>query len=89
MARKNQLDPEHIPNETFDTIIVGGGIVGAGLFREQSLHGLKTLLLDQADFNSQTSQGSSKMLHGGIRYLENLDFALVFEALKEKNLWLK
>ncbi len=77
-------------NETqYDIVIVGGGIVGAGLFREQSLHGLKVLLLDQADFNSQTSQGSSKMLHGGIRYLENMDFSLVFEALKEKNLWLK
>ena len=73
----------------FDTIIIGGGIVGAGIFREQSLHNVSCLLLDQADFNSQTSQGSSKMLHGGIRYLENLDFALVFEALKEKNLWLK
>lgn len=73
----------------YDIVIIGGGIVGAGLFREQSLHGLSTLLLDQADFNSQTSQSSSKMLHGGIRYLENLDFALVFEALREKNLWLK
>ncbi len=75
--------------ESFDVVIIGGGIVGAGLFREQSLHGCKTLLLEQSDFNSQTSQGSSKMLHGGIRYLENMDFSLVFEALKEKNLWLK
>lgn len=73
----------------YDVVIVGGGIVGSGLFREQALHGLKVLLLDQADFNSQTSQGSSKMLHGGIRYLENMDFSLVFEALKEKNLWLR
>lgn len=77
------------PSPLYDTIIVGGGIVGAGLFREQSLHQVKVLLLEQADFSSQTSQGSSKMLHGGIRYLENMDFALVFEALKEKNLWLK
>lgn len=75
--------------ESFDTIIIGGGIVGSGIFRDQSLHNKKVLLLDQGDFSSQTSQGSSKMLHGGIRYLENLDFALVFEALKEKNLWLK
>ncbi len=75
--------------ELYDIVIIGGGIVGAGLFREQSLHGCKSLLLEQSDFNSQTSQGSSKMLHGGIRYLENMDFSLVFEALKEKNLWLK
>jgi glycerol-3-phosphate dehydrogenase len=87
MYRKYGLDREEI--EEYDVVIIGGGIVGAGLFREQSLHGLKSLLLEQADFNSQTSQTSSKMLHGGIRYLENLDFALVFEALKEKNLWLK
>ena len=83
MDRKN-LDGEH-----FQIAIIGGGIVGSGLFRDQALHGLKSILIEQADFNSQTSAGSSKMLHGGIRYLENLDFALVFEALQEKNLWLK
>ena len=84
------MSSEAIKNDLiFDTVIIGGGIVGAGLFREQSLHGLNVLLLEQSDFSSQTSQGSSKMLHGGIRYLENLDFALVFEALREKNLWLK
>jgi glycerol-3-phosphate dehydrogenase len=89
MYREYGLAREELDNKNYDIIIVGGGIVGAGLFREQSLHGLKVLLLDQADFNSQTSQGSSKMLHGGIRYLENMDFSLVFEALREKNLWLK
>jgi glycerol-3-phosphate dehydrogenase len=50
---------------------------------------VNVLLLERGDFSAQTSQGSSKMLHGGIRYLENLDFALVQEALEEKNLWLK
>lgn len=78
-----------LENNLFDCVIIGGGIVGSGLFREQALHGIKTLIIDQADFNSQTSQSSSKMLHGGIRYLEQFDFALVFEALKEKNIWLK
>ena len=82
MTENNKIDH-------YDTIIIGGGIVGAGIFRDQALHNKKVLLLEQGDFSSQTSQGSSKMLHGGIRYLENLDFALVFEALKEKNLWLK
>ncbi len=72
-----------------DVIIIGGGINGAGLFRDLALHGLDVLLLEKGDFSSQTSQGSSKMLHGGIRYLENFDFALVQEALEEKNLWLK
>jgi len=71
-----------------DTIVIGGGIVGAGIYRDLSLNGVKTLLLDKKDFSSQTSSKSSKMLHGGIRYLENFDFDLVFEALHEKNLWL-
>ena len=73
----------------FNTLIVGGGIVGAGILRDLSLHGIDTLLVEKKDFSSQTSQSSSKMLHGGIRYLENFDFALVYEALHEKNLWIK
>lgn len=73
----------------YPVLIVGGGIVGAGIFRDLSLHGVPTLLVEKKDFSSQTSQSSSKMLHGGIRYLENMDFALVWEALHEKNLWLK
>lgn len=73
----------------FPVIIVGGGIVGAGIFRDLSLHGIPSLIIDKKDFSSQTSERSSKMLHGGIRYLENLDFKLIFEALHEKNLWLK
>lgn len=73
----------------YDVVIIGGGIVGAGILRDAALHGLKTLLIDKKDFTSQTSQSSSKMLHGGIRYLETFDFALVWEALHEKNLWIK
>ncbi|MDD0853140.1 glycerol-3-phosphate dehydrogenase/oxidase [Halobacteriovorax sp. GB3] len=73
----------------FNTIVIGGGIVGAGVFRDLSLQGQDVLLIDKNDFSSQTSMSSSKMLHGGIRYLENMDFALVWEALHEKNLWLK
>ncbi|MBP9679905.1 MAG: glycerol-3-phosphate dehydrogenase/oxidase [Bacteriovorax sp.] len=73
----------------YKTVIIGGGIVGAGLFRDLALHGIETHLIEKMDFSSQTSERSSKMLHGGIRYLENMDFALVFEALHEKNLWLK
>lgn len=73
----------------YDLVVVGGGIVGAGVFRDAALHGLKTLMIDKKDFTSQTSQSSSKMLHGGIRYLETMDFELVAESLHEKNLWLK
>jgi glycerol-3-phosphate dehydrogenase len=73
----------------FKTVIVGGGVVGAGIFRDLVLNGIETLIIDACDFSAQTSERSSKMLHGGIRYLENADFPLVFEALHEKNLWLK
>ncbi len=76
-------------NNHYKVIIIGGGIVGAGIFRDLALHGIDTLLVDKKDFSSQTSERSSKMLHGGIRYLENFDFALIFEALHEKNSWIK
>lgn len=75
--------------EHFDLIIVGAGINGAGIFRDAALNGMKVLLLDAHDLCTQTSARSSKLLHGGIRYLQTLDFALVSEALQEKNLWLK
>lgn len=75
--------------ESYDVLIVGGGIVGAGIFRDLALHDTSCLLIDKKDFSSQTSQSSSKMLHGGIRYLENFDFKLIREALHEKNLWLR
>lgn len=94
MGDRQQLIHQVSPLDTMekshvDTLIVGGGIVGAGIIRDLSLHGVDCLLVDKKDFSSQTSQNSSKMLHGGIRYLENFDFALVYEALHEKNLWLK
>ncbi len=69
-------------------VIVGGGIVGASILRTLALHGIDCLLINKGDFSSQTSSRSSKMLHGGIRYLESFDFSLVHEALREKNLWL-
>ncbi len=83
------INHKKIYNQTFDTLVVGGGIVGIGIFRDLSLHGVKTLLIDSKDFCGETSQSSSKMLHGGIRYLENLDFLLVEEALRERNIWEK
>jgi glycerol-3-phosphate dehydrogenase len=82
---KNQHSFSSTP---YDVTIVGGGIVGLGLFRECCLHGIKTLLIDKEDFCSQTSGRSSKMLHGGIRYLEQGELTLVQEALEEKQFWL-
>lgn len=74
---------------SYDAVIIGGGIVGVGAAREMALRGLKTLLVEQNDFASGTSSKSSKLIHGGLRYLEMFDFGLVFEALSERHWLLK
>ncbi|MFW5887560.1 MAG: glycerol-3-phosphate dehydrogenase/oxidase [Bacteriovoracia bacterium] len=86
---KQYLEAKLPANEEINTIIIGGGIVGASLFRDLALHGKEVLLINKGDFGSQTSWRSSKMLHGGIRYLEHAELGLVREALVEKNRWLK
>lgn len=70
-------------------LIVGGGINGAGLFRELALQDIHTLLVDKADFCAGASAASSRLIHGGLRYLENGEFRLVREALGERNLLLR
>lgn len=70
-----------------DVVIVGAGINGIGVFRDCVKQGLSCLLIDRQDFCAVTSAQSSKMLHGGLRYLLQADFALVQEALREKQLW--
>jgi glycerol-3-phosphate dehydrogenase len=70
--------------EKFDLFIIGGGINGAGIARDASMRGMKVALVEANDFASGTSSRSSKLIHGGIRYLENFEFHLVFEALSER-----
>lgn len=70
--------------ETFDLAIIGGGINGAGVARDAASRGMKVALVEAKDFASGTSSRSSKLIHGGIRYLENFEFGLVFEALSER-----
>lgn len=70
--------------EHFDLIIVGGGITGAGVARDAAGRGLKVAVVEANDFAFGTSSRSSKLVHGGIRYLENMEFKLVFEALSER-----
>jgi len=73
-------------SEVFDLVIIGGGITGAGVARDASSRGMKVALVEARDFAEGTSSRSSKLIHGGIRYLENLEFGLVFEALSERRL---
>ena len=67
-------------------LVVGGGVTGAGVARDAALRGLKTALVERADWAFGTSSRSSKLVHGGLRYLENFEFGLVFEALRERAL---
>jgi glycerol-3-phosphate dehydrogenase len=81
-ARKKAL--ENAQQDVFDLLIVGGGINGAGVARDAAMRGLRVLLLEAQDFAFGTSSRSSKLIHGGIRYLENMEFGLVHEALMER-----
>src|SRR5437868_970446 len=73
---------------SFDLLILGGGITGAGVALDATLRGLRVALIDKGDFASGTSSISSKLVHGGLRYLEHGDFRLVYEALHERRLLL-
>ncbi len=70
--------------ETFDVLIIGGGITGAGLALDASLRGLRAALVEKRDFAAGTSSRSTKLIHGGLRYLEHFDLALVREGLDER-----
>ncbi len=72
-----------------DVLIIGGGITGAGIARDAALRGFRTALVDKSDFGSGTSSHSSRLIHGGIRYLEQRAFRLVFEASRERRVLLK
>ena len=71
-------------NNKFDLVIIGGGINGAGVALDAVTRGLSVLLVEKNDFASGTSSSSSKLIHGGLRYLDNLEFSLVKEALQER-----
>src|SRR5262249_10390372 len=73
-----------LADEQFDLLVVGGGITGAGVALDAASRGLRTALVERDDFASGTSSKSSKMVHGGLRYLQNGDVRLVYEALAER-----
>src|SRR2546426_8144068 len=72
----------------FDLLILGGGITGAGIALDGVLRGWRVALIDKGDFASGTSSASSKLIHGGLRYLEYGHLPLVYEALQERGLLL-
>jgi len=76
-------------DQTWDLIIIGGGITGAGVFRQAIQAGLKTLLVDGHDFGAGTSSRSSKLVHGGLRYLKSAQLKLTLESVREREYLLK
>ncbi len=82
--RRRALD--RLADETFDIVVVGGGVTGAGSALDAAARGLSVALIEQRDFAAGTSSRSSKLIHGGLRYLEQLNVRLVMEALRERGL---
>ena len=88
-TRRQQSIDAMVAEPELDILVIGGGVVGAGAALDAVTRGLRTGLLEARDYASGTSSRSSKLVHGGLRYLEMLDFALVNEALKERGLILQ
>jgi glycerol-3-phosphate dehydrogenase len=76
--------PQDIERQAFDVIVVGAGINGAGVARDAAMRGLRVLLLDKGDISSGTTQWATRLIHGGLRYLEYYEFALVRESLRDR-----
>ena len=73
-------------SKVFDLFIIGGGINGAGIARDAAGRGLSVCLADKGEIGGATSSWSTKLIHGGLRYLENYEFKLVRESLKEREI---
>jgi glycerol-3-phosphate dehydrogenase len=87
-AKMRQQNLDHMASDPFDVLVIGGGITGAGVALDAAVRGYRVALVEKQDFASGTSSKSTKLVHGGIRYLPNFDFALVHEALVERGLLL-
>lgn len=79
-----QLNLDRLRTEQFDVLVVGGGITGVGVALDAASRGLRTALVEREDFASGTSSKSSKLIHGGLRYLQQGEVGLVYEALHER-----
>lgn len=85
---RRRADRERLATEVFDIVVIGGGVTGAGIALDAATRGLNVALVEQRDFAAGTSSRSSKLIHGGLRYLEQLNLGLVQEALRERTLLL-
>lgn len=84
-----QANLNRLAAESVDLLVIGGGITGAGIARDAAMRGISTALVDKSDFGSGTSSVSSRLVHGGLRYLEHRHWRLVFEASHERRTLLR
>ncbi|MDC1241061.1 FAD-dependent oxidoreductase, partial [bacterium] len=82
-----QRDFAALSQTTFDVLVIGGGATGAAIALDATLRGLRVALIEKNDFSGATSAASSKLMHGGLRYLANGEVALVREGLRERRVW--
>ena len=82
-----QRNFRNLSSQVFDVAIIGGGITGACIARDAARRGLSVTLVDKGDFSSGTSAGSTKLVHGGLRYLRTMEFGLIRESLRERRVW--
>jgi glycerol-3-phosphate dehydrogenase len=78
-----------VTDAAYDLVVIGGGITGAGIARDAALRGMKVVLFEKGDFASGTSSKSSKLIHGGLRYLEHGEIRMVFESVSERSVQLR
>lgn len=86
IANQRALRFDRLAAGCFDVLVVGGGIIGAGIARDAAMRGLKVALVERGDFAGGTSSKTSKLIHGGLRYLEQGKFGLVAESLRERHI---
>src|SRR6266568_3614249 len=79
----------NLSSDRLDLLVVGGGITGAAIFRDAALRGMRVGLVEAHDFASGSSGRSSKLIHGGLRYLKNLGFRVAWESCHERNLHIR
>ena len=82
-----ERDFSSLSNPAFDMLVIGGGATGAAIARDATMRGLRVAIIDKSDFSAATSAASSKLMHGGLRYLANGEIALVREGLRERRIW--
>src|SRR3954451_5311026 len=85
---RSRIPPE-IERDRFDLLIIGAGINGVAIARDAAMRGLRTIVVDKDDIGSGTTSTSTRLIHGGLRYLEHREFRLVRESLRERELLLR